>query len=113
MPENELLRTIQNDLFDVGADLCFPKRRKKPARPELRVQPEQAARLTINATAALRVLVIYIPPGEDHFCAEPVSNITDAFNLARSRGDTGLLRVAPGRSVSARVAFRPEPRVEP
>jgi len=75
--------------------------------------PEHAARLTMNTTAALRVLVIYIPPGEDHFCAEPVSNITDAFNLARSRGDTGLLRVAPGRSVSARVAFRPEPRVEP
>ena len=72
--------------------------------------PEQATRLTMSTTAALRVLVIYTPPGEDYFCAEPVSNCTDAFNLAHVRGDTGLLIVAPGRSVSARVAFHPESR---
>jgi aldose 1-epimerase len=70
--------------------------------------PEQASRLTLSATAALRFLVVYIPPGEDYFCAEPVSNCTDAFNLAHTRDDTGLLVIEPGRTVSARVAFRPE-----
>jgi aldose 1-epimerase len=70
--------------------------------------PEHAVRLTITATSALGVLVVYIPLGESYFCAEPVSNITDAFNLAHERGDTGMLIVAPGDSVSARVTLRPE-----
>ena len=37
-----LLRTIQNDLFDVGADLCVPS---GDTQSGLRVRPEQAARL--------------------------------------------------------------------
>ena len=70
--------------------------------------PERAARLTMTATPALGVLVVYIPPDETYFCAEPVSNITDAFNLSRERGDTGILILAPGESVSARVTLHPE-----
>jgi cob(I)alamin adenosyltransferase len=38
----DLLRTIQNDLFDIGADLCLPP---ATAGPALRVRPEQATRL--------------------------------------------------------------------
>jgi len=36
-----LLRTIQNDLFDLGADLCVPERsvRGKKTRPPLRIAP--------------------------------------------------------------------------
>lgn len=37
-----VLRTIQNDLFDVGADLCLPATTNDTA---LRVRPEQATRL--------------------------------------------------------------------
>jgi len=70
--------------------------------------PERATRLIMTATAPLGVLVVYIPPGEDYFCAEPVSNITDAFNLAHERGDTGMLIVAAGDSVMAKVTLRPE-----
>jgi aldose 1-epimerase len=70
--------------------------------------PEHALRLTMTATAPLGVLVLYIPPGESYFCAEPVSNTTDAFNLVRERDDTGMLTVAPGGTVSARVTLRPE-----
>src|SRR5476651_1392481 len=42
VPDAELLRRIQNDLFDVGADLCVP-----PSEGEtcLRVTAEQAERL--------------------------------------------------------------------
>jgi aldose 1-epimerase len=72
--------------------------------------PEHATRLTMSTTAALRVLVVYIPPDKDYFCAEPVSNCTDAFNLAHEREDTGLLVVQPGQTASARVTFRPEVR---
>jgi cob(I)alamin adenosyltransferase len=64
--ERELHRTIQNDLFDVGADLCFPKPKKKPAKPELRVQPEQAERLEKaidRLNAGLSPLTSFVIPG--------------------------------------------------
>src|SRR5438874_392692 len=44
-PEVELLRGVQNDLFDVGADLCVPAAKDEAAGARLRVRPEQAARL--------------------------------------------------------------------
>jgi cob(I)alamin adenosyltransferase len=43
--EADLLRGIQNDLFDVGADLCRPQPADELPRQRLRVQPEQAERL--------------------------------------------------------------------
>jgi aldose 1-epimerase len=70
--------------------------------------PEHQARLTMTATPALGVLVVYVPPGEGYFCAEPVSNTTDAMNMVHARDDTGLVVLAPGASISARVTFRVE-----
>jgi aldose 1-epimerase len=69
--------------------------------------PERTTRLSVTATAPLRTLVVYTPPGEDYFCAEPVSNCTDAFNLAHERTDTGLLAIEPGQTVGARAVFTP------
>jgi cob(I)alamin adenosyltransferase len=43
--EADLLRAIQNDLFDVGADLCVPQPPGEEAGSRLRVQPAQAERL--------------------------------------------------------------------
>src|SRR5205823_11509441 len=40
-----LLRSIQNDLFDVGADLCVPPAPDETPGQRLRVGPEKAARL--------------------------------------------------------------------
>ena len=62
-PERELLRDIQNDLFDVGADLCVP-----PAEGQhgLRVTPEQATRLEVaidRANEKLSPLRSFILPG--------------------------------------------------
>ncbi len=45
MPEIELLQTIQNDLFDVGADLCVPAQSVEQPGKCLRVLPAQAERL--------------------------------------------------------------------
>lgn len=70
--------------------------------------PERRTRLGMSASGLLGVLVVYIPPGEDYFCAEPVSNTTDAFNLVHERSDTGMLVLQPGASVSARVALTPK-----
>jgi cob(I)alamin adenosyltransferase len=44
-PEVAFLRTIQNDLFDIGADLCVPAAESEPAGQPLRVTAAQAERL--------------------------------------------------------------------
>jgi cob(I)alamin adenosyltransferase len=44
-PEAALLRGIQNDLFDVGADLCVPPTQQEEAGKALRVTAAQAERL--------------------------------------------------------------------
>jgi cob(I)alamin adenosyltransferase len=44
-PEAGLLRAIQNDLFDVGADLCVPTGETEPAAQCLRVTAAQVERL--------------------------------------------------------------------
>jgi cob(I)alamin adenosyltransferase len=45
VPEADLLRGVQNDLFDVGADLCVPQPADEAPGQRLRVRPEQALRL--------------------------------------------------------------------
>jgi cob(I)alamin adenosyltransferase len=44
-PHCQLLRGIQNDLFDVGADLCVPPAPGEQPGKALRVRPDQAKRL--------------------------------------------------------------------
>ncbi len=64
--EVDLLRTIQNDLFDVGADLCVPQPPDEPAWQRLRVRPEQAARLEAaidRLNAGLAPLTSFVLPG--------------------------------------------------
>jgi len=59
----ELLRGVQNDLFDVGADLCRPAAEGEQV---LRVRPEQAARLEQaidRANAPLQPLRSFVLPG--------------------------------------------------
>ena len=64
--------------------------------------------LIIEVTSPLRVLVVYTPPDEDFFCVEPVSNVTDAFNLAATgQPDTGLIVLPPGATVGTTIRFTP------
>ncbi|AWM35741.1 Cob(I)yrinic acid a,c-diamide adenosyltransferase [Gemmata obscuriglobus] len=44
-PERALIRTIQNDLFDVGADLCVPQPESEGGNQGLRIVPAQYERL--------------------------------------------------------------------
>jgi len=71
------------------------------------VWPERKARLRMEADAPLRVLVLYTPPDADFFCAEPVSNVTDAFNMPDDQRDSGLIVLGPGESARAAVRFMP------
>src|SRR5262245_22986982 len=66
MPEAELLRGIQNDLFDVGADLCVPEVTEAAPGQRLRVRPEQTLRLEHaidRLNASLKPLTSFILPG--------------------------------------------------
>mgnify|MGYP001032843851 CR=1 FL=1 len=69
--------------------------------------PEHGAGLGMVADAPLRHLVVYTPPGAGHFCAEPVSNCTDAFNLSTSRNDTGMMVLAPGSAIATAITLSP------
>ncbi|PWJ92438.1 aldose 1-epimerase [Mesorhizobium loti] len=74
--------------------------------------PEHGRQLDIEAEVPLDFLVLYTPPGEPFFCAEPVSNITDAFNRRSDAGiDTGCIVLAPGQMRSASVRFTPSQAV--
>src|SRR5262245_11175540 len=62
----DLLRDIQNDLFDVGADLCVPQAPDEPPGQRLRVQPGQATRLETAIdclNAGLTPLTSFVLPG--------------------------------------------------
>lgn len=61
-----LLLGIQNDLFDLGADLCVPRRSSEESGSRLRVAPAQVERLeaAIDAcTARLAPLGSFVLPG--------------------------------------------------
>jgi cob(I)alamin adenosyltransferase len=62
----DLLREIQNDLFDVGADLCFPPRKDETPDRKLRVQAGQSTRLETaidRLNAPLLPLTSFVLPG--------------------------------------------------
>ena len=65
-PVGRLIAGIQNDLFDVGADLCVPPGPSPHARRALRVTAAQTARLEAaidRVNARLRPLTSFILPG--------------------------------------------------
>lgn len=81
--------------------------------------PETKTGLKLEADPAFAQLVLYVPdPATQaaetvagipaYFCAEPVSNITDAFNLLGDTGsaDTGTIILAPGQAFSATISFK-------
>lgn len=63
---DQMLSRIQNDLFDLGADLCTPETGRDPATPSLRIVASQVERIekeidTLNAE--LKPLRSFILPG--------------------------------------------------
>ncbi len=61
-----ILGRIQNDLFDLGADLCLPDRGKPLPYEPLRIAPEQVTRLEQEIdemNAALKPLRSFVLPG--------------------------------------------------
>jgi aldose 1-epimerase len=70
--------------------------------------PERRAEMVIDVDPALNFLVVFTPPGESYFCAEPVSHSTDAINLAGSDSAvTGMKILEPGERFAATTRFLP------
>lgn len=70
--------------------------------------PEWNAGLDIVSDPLYSCLVIYTPEGRDFFCAEPVTNCIDGFNLAdQGRSDTGIIVLDPGDTAAGDVTFSP------
>jgi cob(I)alamin adenosyltransferase len=66
LPEGDLIRSIQNDLFDVGADLCVPQPSEEKSGERLRVKAEQGERLEKaidRLNECLQPLKSFILPG--------------------------------------------------
>jgi cob(I)alamin adenosyltransferase len=98
-----MLMRIQNDLFDLGADLCVPERPDKPARERLRVVEAQATRLEQEIdrlNANLAPLASFVLPGGSAAAAH--------LHLARTicrRAERMIVELAakPDENVSAPV----------
>lgn len=63
---DQKLGRIQNDLFDLGADLCVPDRGKKPEFEPLRMSDDQVARIEAEIdemNAELKPLKSFVLPG--------------------------------------------------
>jgi cob(I)alamin adenosyltransferase len=97
---HKLLRHIQNDLFDVGADLCRPERQGTQAQL-LRVTGEQVAWLENKIdlfNAALAPLDSFVLPGGSHASA----HLHHARTVTR-RAERDVVRLASEGAVNPAV----------
>ncbi|MBL4740121.1 MAG: aldose 1-epimerase [Sneathiella sp.] len=72
--------------------------------------PKEKKSLTLSASNDLDRLVVYAPKGEEFFCVEPVSHITDAFNLSDKGmppSESGMRILPEGESWSVWIQFDP------
>lgn len=68
--------------------------------------PESSLTLRVEADPLFQNLVVYIPPGQDFFCVEPVSHANNGFNMMEDGAeDSGTRVLAPGESLSGKVRF--------
>jgi cob(I)alamin adenosyltransferase len=73
-----MLARIQNDLFDLGADICVPEK-PKPARARLRIAQQQVARLEREIDS----MNAHLPPLES-FVLPGGGAVSAALHLART-----------------------------
>lgn len=91
LPEAGLIRSIQNDLFDVGADLCTPPTENEQTGKALRITEAQVTRLEREIdrlNEGLEPLRSFVLPGGSAASAH--------FHLARTvcrRAERGLVKL--------------------
>ena len=98
-----MLARIQNDLFDLGADLCTPERADRPGRERLRLTEPQVSRLEQEIdrlNEALSPLTSFVLPGGSPAAA----HLHGARTVCR-RAERLIVELAakPGENVTAAV----------
>ena len=102
-PEADLSRGVLADT--VALDNCFIGWRRRA----MIEWPEAGARLVMTADPPLDFLVVFTPRGRSFFCLEPVSHMTDAFNVSAAGGtDTGARALEPGETLRAAITLSVE-----
>ncbi len=96
-----MLTLIQNDLFDVGADLCIPETDEPPVHTPLRMTVEQVAlleRSIDSATEKLQPLTSFVLPAGSVASA----NLHVARTVCR-RAEIEVLRLAQTERINPQV----------
>jgi cob(I)alamin adenosyltransferase len=102
----EILRGIQHDLFDVGADLCIPIQEGEEPGSRLRVQPRQTERLEPiidRFNAPLAPLTSFVLPGGS--AAAAALHVARAAVRMAERRVVSLLKVEPERTSIETVRY--------
>lgn len=97
----ERLSRIQNDLFDLGADLCVPDRGEAAARPALRIAQTQVDRLEAEIdemNAELSPLRSFVLPG-----GRPAAAQLHVARTVSRRAEREMIRLSAevGETISA------------
>jgi len=58
----------------------------------------KAQKITVHFGPKYPIAVVFAPPGRNMVCFEPMTAITDAFNLAHAGKYAGLQTIAPGET---------------
>ncbi|MEO8133112.1 MAG: aldose 1-epimerase [Betaproteobacteria bacterium] len=77
------------------------------SREALLVWPERGWSLRLAASDVFGHMIAFTSPERDSIAIEPVSHANNAVNLAATRADTGLVRLAPGESLSGSLTMTP------
>lgn len=67
--------------------------------------PQRRLHIRMHTDDRLRFMILYIPPGQDFFCAEPVSHVPDMVNLDAPARQTGLVRLEPGETLRCSLSL--------
>lgn len=68
-----------------------------------------APALSLTATPALGNLVLYTPPGEPYFCAEPVSHVSNGVNMTGLAQAEQMAVLAPGELLQGAMTVSVRP----
>jgi cob(I)alamin adenosyltransferase len=103
MAEAELVRSIQNDLFDVGADLCVPQPQTEAPGARLRVQPGQASRLESaidRMNEKLKPLSSFVLPG-----GQPPAAWCHLARTVCRRAERDIVTLAQSEAINPQVVI--------
>jgi cob(I)alamin adenosyltransferase len=101
--EANLLRTIQNDLFDVGADLCVPQPDDEEQGKRLRVTEDQWRRLESaidRCNDGLKPLTSFILPG-----GSPAAAWCHLGRTVCRRAEREVVTLARSETINANVVI--------